>query len=65
MSKMCPPSSLDDIKRMRAEGRTKATPADAPEIELDDDFWRNARIVDAAPACNVPPRGVRIAQGRL
>lgn len=34
---------------MRAQGQTKATPADAPEIELDEDFWRNARIVDTAP----------------
>lgn len=33
---------------MRAAGLTKATPADAPEIELDEDFWRNARIVDTA-----------------
>lgn len=41
-------SSLDAIKRMRAAGLTKATPADAPEIELDDAFWRNARIVDTA-----------------
>ena len=36
-------SSLDAI--MRAAGPTKATPADAPEIELDVAFWRNARIV--------------------
>jgi uncharacterized protein (DUF4415 family) len=35
---------------MRAKGQTKATPADAPEIELDEDFWRNAMIVDTAPA---------------
>jgi len=42
-------SSLDGIKRMRAEGLTKATPADAPEIELDEDFWRNARIVETRP----------------
>jgi uncharacterized protein (DUF4415 family) len=38
-------SSLDGIKQMRAEGLTRATPADAPEIELDDEFWRNARLV--------------------
>lgn len=31
---------------MRAKGLTKATPADAPEIELDEDFWRNARVVE-------------------
>jgi uncharacterized protein (DUF4415 family) len=42
--------SLDEIKQMRAKGQTKATPADAPEIELDEDFWRNAMIVDTAPA---------------
>jgi uncharacterized protein (DUF4415 family) len=35
---------------MRAEGLTKRTAADAPEIELDEDFWRNARIVETATA---------------
>jgi uncharacterized protein (DUF4415 family) len=40
--------SLDDLKRMRAEGPIKRTAADAPEIELDEDFWRNARIVETA-----------------
>lgn len=39
-------SSLAEIKQTRAKGLTKATPADAPEIELDEDFWRNARIVE-------------------
>jgi hypothetical protein len=43
------------------------TPADAPEIELDEDFWRNVKIVEtAAPrsSCSTsgsmdvdPPRG--------
>ena len=33
------------IKQMRAEGPTQATPTDAPEIELDEAFWRSARIV--------------------
>ena len=41
-------SSLDGVKRPRAEGRTRATPTGAPEVEPDDDFWRNARIVAAA-----------------
>ena len=40
--------SLDEIKRMRTKGLTKKTPADAPEIELDEDFWRNAAIVETA-----------------
>ena len=38
-------ASLAEIRRMQAQGLTKTTPADAPEIELDDAFWRNARIV--------------------
>jgi hypothetical protein len=42
-------SSLNEIKHMRASGRTKATPADAPEIRLDEAFWANAQIVDTAP----------------
>ena len=33
---------------MRAKGLTKKTPANAPEIELDEDFWRNAIIVGTA-----------------
>jgi uncharacterized protein (DUF4415 family) len=41
--------SLDEIKLMKAKGLTKKTPADAPEIELDEDFWRNAAIVKTAP----------------
>jgi uncharacterized protein (DUF4415 family) len=40
--------SLDDIKQMQAKGLTKKTPADAPEIELDEDFWRNAMIAETA-----------------
>ena len=27
----------------------RTTPADAPEIELDEDFWRNAMIVETNP----------------
>lgn len=42
-------SSLDEIKRMRAQGLTKAPPADAPELLLDEVFWRNARIVETKP----------------
>lgn len=42
-------SSLDGIKRLRAKGLTKATAADAPEVELDEAFWRNARIVETRP----------------
>ncbi|MFO1046643.1 MAG: hypothetical protein U1E52_01890 [Geminicoccaceae bacterium] len=38
-------SSLDGIRRLQAEGLTRATPSDAPEIELCEEFWRNARIV--------------------
>ena len=34
-------SSLDDIRKMRAKGLTKA-------IELDEDFWRNAAIVETS-----------------
>jgi uncharacterized protein (DUF4415 family) len=34
---------------MRAKGLTRATPSDAPEIELNEDFWRNAMIAETAP----------------
>lgn len=35
---------------MRAKGDHWPTPEDAPEIELDEDFWRNARLVMPKPA---------------
>lgn len=43
-------SSLDEIKQVRAKGLTRTTPADAPEIELGEAFWRNAMIAETAPA---------------
>ena len=36
--------SLAELKDRRKRGLTK-TRKDAPEIELDDDFWKNARVV--------------------
>jgi len=36
--------SLAELKDRRKRGLTK-TRKDAPEIELDDDFWQNARVV--------------------
>ena len=35
---------------MIAAGDYVPTAPDAPEIELDEDFWRNARIVMPRPA---------------
>lgn len=37
--------SLAEINAQRAKGTAKATPDDAPEIDLDAEFWRSARIV--------------------
>ena len=34
---------------MKAAGKTRATPADAPEIKLDEAFWARARIVETRP----------------
>jgi len=34
---------------MKARGEVRATPADAPEIELDEAFWEKARIVETRP----------------
>ena len=34
---------------MKARGEVRATPADAPEIELDEAFWDKARIVETRP----------------
>jgi uncharacterized protein (DUF4415 family) len=38
--------SLDEINNLRASGKATKTADDAPEIELDEDFWRAAQIVD-------------------
>jgi uncharacterized protein (DUF4415 family) len=37
--------SLAEINAMRAKGVAQATPDGAPDIDLDEDFWRSARIV--------------------
>jgi len=34
---------------MKARREVRATPADAPEIELDEAFWEKARIVETRP----------------
>jgi len=34
---------------MKAKGEVRATPADAPEVELDEAFWAKARIVESRP----------------
>ena len=34
---------------MKAKGEVRATPADAPELELDEAFWARARIVESRP----------------
>jgi uncharacterized protein (DUF4415 family) len=41
--------SLSDIAAMKARGEVHATPADAPELELDEAFWEKARIVETCP----------------
>jgi uncharacterized protein (DUF4415 family) len=37
--------SAAELERMAALGDYVPTRADAPEIELDEDFWRHARVV--------------------
>jgi len=34
---------------MKARGEVRATPADAPEVTLDEAFWEKARIVETRP----------------
>lgn len=36
--------SLEDLKAMRARGEVVETAPDAPAVELDAEFWRNARL---------------------
>ncbi len=40
--------SADELKRMRARRRTR-TRADAPLHKIDEDFWKNARVVMPPP----------------
>lgn len=40
--------SAETLKGERAEGKTR-TRADAPARAVDDDFWRNARVVMPPP----------------
>jgi uncharacterized protein (DUF4415 family) len=37
--------SAAELERMAARGNYVPTRADAPEIELDEDFWRHAQVV--------------------
>lgn len=41
--------SLDEINELRRSGKATGTPDDAPEIELDEAFWCNARLVETTP----------------
>jgi uncharacterized protein (DUF4415 family) len=34
---------------MKAKGEVRSTPADAPEVKLDETFWEKARIVETRP----------------
>jgi len=43
------PYSRSDIAAMKAKGEVRATPADAPELKLDEAFWERARIVESRP----------------
>jgi uncharacterized protein (DUF4415 family) len=38
-------ASLDEIDEMERRGDLAPTRADAEEIELDESFWKNARVV--------------------
>ena len=41
--------SRDEIAAMNTKREVRATPADAPEVELDEAFWQKARIVETRP----------------
>jgi hypothetical protein len=51
--------SRDDLERMAARGDYTPTRADAPEIELNEAFWRNAWVV--MPDANGKTPGPRSA----
>jgi uncharacterized protein (DUF4415 family) len=37
--------SLDELRHKHERGETVPTPPDAPTVELDESFWRNAQVV--------------------
>lgn len=39
--------TMEQIREMRARGEYVPTPDDAPEIELDEEFWKKAEEVVA------------------
>lgn len=39
--------SVEELLEMERRGETIKTPPDAPEIELDESFWENARLQPA------------------
>ena len=41
--------SRGEIAAMKVRGEVRATPANAPEIALGEEFWENARIVETRP----------------
>ena len=46
--------TAEEIKQLRKEGAYTKTPPDAPEYELDESFWDNARIVFPSSEGNKP-----------
>jgi uncharacterized protein (DUF4415 family) len=49
--------SAEDLNAMKARGDYVPTRTDAPTYAVDEDFWRNARVV--TPACKVHT-GIRL-----
>ena len=37
--------SRDELRKLNAEGKFTKTRPDAPEVELDESFWDNAKII--------------------
>jgi hypothetical protein len=42
------PRECHDLKAMHERGDYVSTRPDAPKVEIDDEFWQNARVVHAA-----------------
>lgn len=38
--------SLDDLDELVRQGKHVPTSPDAPEVDLDEEFWQNARVVE-------------------
>jgi len=53
--------TMAEIRKMIAKGDYWPTAPDVPEIELDEDFWRNAKLIMPKPTPGPAPKSAKEA----